>query len=293
MKKGFFTALGTPLEKDGAFIPDSMAIQLEQQISVGVSGMLVMGSMGIEAYIKNREYPKVAELSAKIVHGRVPVLVGVTDVSIGRVKDRIDAIGDIQGIDGIVSTLPYYDALTQEEIYNFYTTIADYSKRPVYMYDLAVITKAAILPETVQRLWKNPNIKGIKSGNIVTHRMLLQAETHPADFTQMFSNIDIFDIAYGYGIDHQLDGMFACTPKTARRMYDALDAGNKEAAAKALNEILALRDLFASTVSLLDAFTYAMNLLGCRGEFKADFENPVSEAAKEQVKQMMKRMGEI
>ena len=101
MKKGFYTALGTPLEKDGTFIPESMAAQIEQQIAAGVSGVLVMGSMGIETYLKTSEYPKVAALSAQAVHGRVPTLVGVTDVSIARVKDRIDRIGDIRGIDGV------------------------------------------------------------------------------------------------------------------------------------------------------------------------------------------------
>ena len=293
MKKGFYTALGTPLEKDGTFIPESMAAQIEQQIAAGVSGVLVMGSMGIETYLKTSEYPKVAALSAQAVHGRVPTLVGVTDVSIARVKDRIDRIGDIRGIDGVVSTIPYYNALKQEEIYRFYAAIADYAKVPVDLYDLPGVTKVAIQPDTVRRLWKHGNIGGIKSGNIVLHRVLLQAEDHPDGFVQMFSNIDIFDVAYAWGIDHNLDGMFACTPKTASALYDALGRGDKRAAARALDRILALRDLLAGTVSLLDGFSCAMNLLGCRGSFKADFEGSVAEEDRARIAAMMREMGEI
>ena len=293
MNKGFYTAMGTPFDKDGNFLPESMALHVEQQIQAGASGLLVMGSMGIEAYIKNSEYAKVAACAAEAAKGRVPVLVGVTDVSIGRVKDRIDSIAQIDGIDGVVSTVPYYSTCNQEHIFEFYNSIANYSARPVYLYDLAVVTKAATLPGTVKKLWKNPNIKGIKSGNMVTHRILMRAEDKPADFTQMYSNIDDFDIAYNYGIDKNLDGMFACTPKTAQKMYTALAAGDMATAAKALDAILALRDLFAGTRNLLMAFTYAMNLLGCDGIFAPDYMLDVSEEEKARVKAAMEALDEI
>lgn len=293
MKKGFYTALGTPTDENGNLCEASMAEQIEQQIQAGASGLLVMGSMGKMTYLKNETYPKVAQVSAKAAKGRVPVLVGVTDVSIGRVKDRIDALAGMDGIDGIVSTVPYYSTVNQDEIYNFYNGIAEYSKVPVYLYDLAVVTKAATLPGTVQKLWKNTNIKGIKSGNLVTHRLLMRMEDRPADFDMMFSNIDEFDIAYQYGIDKNLDGMFACTPKNAKVMYEALAADDRKAAAEALDRILDLRNMFLTTPCLMNAFTYAMNLLGCEGSFSADYSVPISDADKDRVKEFMKQIGEI
>ena len=293
MEKGFYTALGTPLDRSGNFLPDSMARQIEQQIDAGVSGLLVMGSMGNMTYLKNSEYPKVAACAVEAAKGRVPVLVGVTDVSIGRVMDRVAALEGIAGIDGIVSTVPYYSTMNQDGIFAFYNEIANRADKPVYLYDLAVVTKAATAPATVKKLWKNPNIKGIKSGNLVTQRILHRAEDRPADFTMMFSNIDEFDIAYNYGIDKNLDGMFACTPKTARKLYDALDAGDKAAAGKALDDILALRDLFLSTPALMLAFSHAMTLLGCEGWFGRDYEKDISDADKARVTEAMKALGEI
>lgn len=293
MNKGFYTALGTPLDKDFNFCAKSMANQVEQQIEAGVSGILVMGSMGNMTYLKNAEYPKVAKAAAEAAKGRVPVLVGVTDVSIVRVMDRVAALEGIDGIDGIVSTVPYYGAVNQEQIYTFYNEIANRSGRNTYLYDLAVVTKTATLPDTVKKLWKNPLIKGIKSGNMVTHRVLMRAEDRPDDFSMMFSNIDEFDIAYKYGIDKNLDGMFAATPKTAQRMYKALEAGDMATAAKELDAILALRDLYIATGSLMAAFTHSMNLLGCEGYFGVDYQSGISDEMKEKVAAMMKEMGEI
>lgn len=293
MEKGFYTALGTPFDAEGNFLADSMSRQIEQQIEAGASGLLVMGSMGIQAFIKNSQYAKVAEVSAKAAAGRVPVLVGVTDVSIGRVMDRVDAISQVEGIDGIVSTVPYYSTCNQTHIYNFYNSIANQSKWPVYLYDLAVVTKAATLPATVKKLWKNPNIKGIKSGNLVTQRILHRAEDRPADFSMMFSNIDEFDIAYKWGVNKNLDGMFACTPATANKMYKALAEGDYAAGGKYLDDILALRDMFLGTTNLMCSFSYAMNLLGCEGRFFRDYEDDITAEERERVAAAMKALGEI
>ena len=293
MKHGFYTALGTPLDSRGNFCPEGMELQIEQQIAAGASGLLVMGSMGQESYLKQSEYAKVASCSAKAANGRVPVLVGVTDVSIHRVLDRVAELEKIPGIDGIVSTVPYYSACTQEDVFTFYSAIADASSRPVYLYDLAVVTKTATTADTVMRLWKHPNIKGIKSGNLVTLRTLLRAEDRPEDFAIMFSNIDEFDIAYHYGIDKNLDGMFSCTPKTAKAMYDALAAGDMEAGGRELDKILALRDLFVSTGCLFMAYSHAMNLLGCGGCFAYDYHKDISEEQKARVTAAMQAMGEI
>ncbi len=293
MNKGFYTALGTPLLEDGTFCAEGMAQQIEQQIAAGASGLLVMGSMGNMAYLKNSEYAKVAKCSAEAARGRVPVLVGVTDVSIGRVMDRVEALEGISGIDGIVSTVPYYTAVNQDHIFKFYDEITKQSGRHTYLYDLPVITKVAILPVTVRKLWKNPNIKGIKSGNLVTQRILMRAQDRPTDFEQMFSTIDEFDIAYRYGINKNLDGMFSCTPRTAQKMYAALDAGDWATAGDALDGIISLRNLFVSTGCLMSAFTHSMNLLGCKGIFGRDWESDISDEKKAQVTAALKELGEI
>ena len=261
MKKGFYTALGTPLNEDFTFCQEGMIAQVEQQIEAGASGLLVMGSMGNMSYLKNSEYAKVAKCCAETAKGRIPVLVGVTDVSINRVMDRVQALEGIQGIDGIVSTVPYYAAVTQTHIFKFYDEIATRSGRHTYLYDLPGVTKVATSPDTVKKLWANPNIKGIKSGNLVTHRVLQRAEDRPADFVQ--------------------------------KMYQALEAGDMATAGDALDGILALRDLFLSTGCLMSAFTHSMNLLGCKGFFGRDYEFEISDEKKALVTAALKELGEI
>ena len=51
LKKGFYTALGTPVDNDGNIVAESLKKEIDMQIDAGASGLLLMGSMGMEASI--------------------------------------------------------------------------------------------------------------------------------------------------------------------------------------------------------------------------------------------------
>ena len=172
LKNGFYTALGTPLNSEGGLEKESFLKHVEDQIEAGAAGLLVMGTMGIEAYITDSVYPDVARAGAEAGKGRLPVLVGVMDTSISRVRDRIDALKGMK-IDGVVATTPYYNVLTQDEVYKFFRTLAESSPYPFYMYDLVPVTKTKITWQTAERLMKDvPNCRGIKSGDLTLARNL-------------------------------------------------------------------------------------------------------------------------
>lgn len=291
MKTGFYPALGTPFNEQGNFIKGSFQKQVEDQITAGAAGLLVMGSMGIEPYIKNSEYTKVASAATEVVKGRCPVLVGVMDNSICRIQDKIESLKGMK-IDGVVATTPYYYGASQDEIKRFFTKIAETSPFPLYLYDLAVVTKTKISVETAEYLMKIDNIKGIKTGDIVTAKELTRSENKKDDFSVIFSGLDVFDVAYNYGIKMNLDGMFSCTPDTTGKMYKCLEQGDLKQAGKLLNDILTLRNEFVS-VGVFSGFTYAMNLLGYEGIFAPDYIYQYDEKNFEKIRNCMKKCGMI
>ena len=172
--------------------------------------------------------------------------------------------------DGIVATTPFYYTVTQNEIKSFFSNIAKASKYPLYLYDLPSVTKVKISTATIEYLMTVENIKGIKTGDIATAKVLMQSEYKKDDFNVLFSGLDIFDIAYKFGIKMNLDGMFACTSKITTEMYSNLEKGNFDTASKCLNDILLLRNTFVE-VGVFEGFTYAMNLLGFKGTFSPDY----------------------
>ncbi len=291
LKNGFYTALGTPLTMNGDLCADSLKKHIDQQIDAGASGLLLMGSMGIEAYIKNSAYADVVRVGIEAVDGKVPLFIGVMDNSIVKVLEKIDMIGEGKKVTGVVLTSPYYSTLDENQLVNWFTTIADKSPYPVYLYDLAVVTKVKITLPVIDRIINHKNIKGIKTADWE----MIQAigRKYPdVDFECLYSGLDSFDYANMMGIKKNLDGMFSCTPKNGKKMFECLANDDFAGARKYLDNILLMRNTMLAH-GLMYSFTYCMNLLGCDGNFHQDYCLPISDESKKVIENTMREIGEI
>lgn len=290
LKKGFYTALGTPLDENGNLVEASLRKHINQQIDAGASGLLLMGSMGIEAFIKLDAYKDIVRVGAEENNGRLPFFVGAMDTSIVKVMEKIDAMKGLK-IDGVVLTAPFYGAAGDEQAITWFTTIADKSPLPIYLYDLAVAVKYKLTMPVMDILIKHPNIKGIKTADWELIHAI--GRKYPeANFECLYSGLDSFDYANMMGIDKNLDGMFACTPKNGRKMYDCINAGDFKGARKYLDNILLLRDTMLK-YRLMSCFTICMNLLGCEGNFHQDYILMPTDEGVEMMKKTMKEIGEL
>lgn len=288
MKDGFFPALGTPLNAEGNLNKKSYTKQINLMIDAGASGVLCMGSMGNMSSIKDEVYPDVAETCVESVRGRVPLMVGVMDNSVARVMDRIYALGDLV-IDGVVATTPFYYKSTDQQIFNFYSMLADESYYPVYLYDLAVVTQSPMTYDVLVELSEHPNIAGIKTAN---SDMLQKFMETGREFEILYSGLDTFDKALDNGIKKNLDGMFTSTPVNSRKMYECVAAGDSKGVKKHLANIVRLRDEYVKS-SVFTAYSYSMNLLGMPGLYQPDYHGLVEADAKEGIEACMKEIGEL
>ena len=292
LNEGFYTALGTPVDKDGNVVESSLRKHIEDQISAGAEGLLLMGSMGIQPCIHDREFAKIVRIGSGAAGGRCPFFAGVMDNSIGRVQDRINALNDIN-LEGVVVTTPFYYMCTPDELKSYFSSIASISKYPVYLYDLPGVTKVKITLDTVLFLARDKKFAGIKTGDLVLARELKRHPDIRPDFQVLFSGLDLFDVAYSYGIQRNLDGMFCCTPRNAADMYRCLKTGDFNGGGKHLDNILSLRQTFLTTGGIFPSFTAAMNLLGYEGNFSPDYAISVGQDAILKIEAAMKKIGEL
>ena len=291
MKDGFYPALGTPTDANGQLVRSSYEKQIELMIEAGAQGVLCMGSMGRMDSIRDSAYPVIAQACCDMVSRRVPVMVGVMDCSVSRVMDRIQALGN-PDIDGVVATVPFYFRINENNAIRFFTMLAQSSAYPVYVYDLPSVTQFSVTENMLNEMMKQPNIKGIKTANLQLILTLLREPERREDFTVFYSGLDLFDVAIQSGVGKNLDGMFTCTPFNARRMYEGAKAGDHSLVSECLSNILRLRNLLVKE-DIFQAYTYAMNLLGCSGDFHADFCRPISEGAKGEIRGCMEVIGEF
>jgi len=136
-----------------------------------------------------------------------------------------------------------------------------------------------------------PNLLGIKSGDLAMQRKI-SLNPELAGLQVYFSGLDVFDIAFPWGIGSILDGMFTCTPVNTKKLMDAMAAGDKAGAAEALNNILEFRDKMFGW-DFWGAYSASMNLLGWEGLHAPDWTEEAGPEVVALVKAEMERIGEL
>ncbi len=291
MKPGFVPALGTPLDKNGELIVESFKKQINDQINAGAVGILCMGSMGQEAFIRDDVYPKVARAAVEAAAGRVPVFVGAMDTSISRVAKRIAPLEELD-IAGFVFTAPFYSPANRPQMMKFFKSIAALTKHDILLYDLPVVSQAKITYDMVLELLDTvPNFGGIKSADTQMFRKIKLNPEIPSDFVTVYSGLDVFDVVYKWGIDNCLDGMLSCTPANTKALFEAMANGDYATAGQALSNIVELRDFFVAH-DLWPSFDAAMTALGCPGKYGPDYTADMTDELYALVRAEMARIGE-
>ena len=288
LEKGFYTAMGTPLNPDGSLCEKGLVDHIESQIENGAAGIFIMGTMGMQPAVKNDVYPLVAKLASETVKNRTSLLIGVMDNSIARVLDRIKSLEGLD-ITGVVATAPFFCNCAGKDLTNFFKCIADNSAFPLYLYDQPGITNVKITEDNISDLAKHPNIKGIKTADINLVRYI---KNKFPDFEILYSHSDYYAAAASYGVDKFLEGMFACTPRNAKKIADSFNCGDIDSAVKHLKNVLELRDLFIK-YRVNPALTVCLNEMGIEGTFHPEYHLDVPAEAKAELVSKLKDICEI
>ena len=89
--QGVFPAVTTQLKKDQSLDLAATSRHVEVLIESGVTGLIMLGSLGENQSLAPEEKRRVVEATVKTAHGRVPVLSGVaensTDAALRYVRD--------------------------------------------------------------------------------------------------------------------------------------------------------------------------------------------------------------
>lgn len=164
MFKGCCTALITPFTKDNKINFKEFERIIEEQISGGVDALLFLGTTGESPTLTEKEKLEIVKFAVKKVKKRVPVLVGAgSNCTAKAVENSI--IYEALGVDGLLIVSPYYNKATQEGLFLHYKEIADSVDIPIIIYNVPSRTGVNVNAETVVKLSKIKNIKGLKQAS--------------------------------------------------------------------------------------------------------------------------------
>jgi 4-hydroxy-tetrahydrodipicolinate synthase len=174
MFKGVFTALITPF-KEGSLDETALANMIEFQINNGISGLVPCGTTGESATLSHTEHKQVITTCLKLVNGRVPVIAGAGSNSTAETIE-LTRFAKEAGANGALLITPYYNKPTQQGLFRHYQTVADAVDIPIVLYNVPSRTGVDLLPDTITRLAKHPNIVAVKeaTANMERASIILQ-----------------------------------------------------------------------------------------------------------------------
>ncbi len=288
MFKGSYTALITPM-RDGALDEAAFQNLVDWQIREGSHGLVPVGTTGESPTLSHEEHMRAVDLCIEAADKRVPVIAGAgsnsTAEAIGFVKHA-----KASGADGALVVCPYYNKPNQEGLYQHYKAVNDAADIPVIIYNIPGRSIVDMTVETMARLFKLPNIVGVKDATADLARVSLQRMAMGPEFNQL-SGEDGTALAFNAHGGH---GCISVTsnvaPAICAEFQNACLAGKFDRALQIQDLLMPLHAALFSDTSP-GPVKYAVELLGlCGSETRLPLV-PVREDSKKLVREAMVHAG--
>ncbi len=166
--KGLGVALVTPFCKDGKIDYDSLHSIVENLMAGGVDHLCVLGTTAETPTLSDAERLQVIKSVTAQVNGRIPIMVGCSSNCTATVVDQIKNY-QLDGVDAILSAVPFYNKPSQEGIYRHFAEIAKASAKPIILYNVPGRSGVNMTAQTTLHIAREfSNVIGIKeaSGNM-------------------------------------------------------------------------------------------------------------------------------
>ena len=269
--RGIIPPMVTPLLSGDVLDKEGAARIVEHMIGGGVHAIFLLGTTGEAQSISMALRYEFVELVCKLVAGRVPVLVAVSDTSIDE-SVKFAAFAKEQGAAGVVATPPYYYPMSQSDVIVYFTALADRSPLPVYLYNMPSHVKVFLEAPTVAKLADHPNIAGLKdsSANMTYFRTLYALVGGREDFALYVGPEELTGECILMGADGGVNGGANMFPEIYVSMFDAAEKQDIAKVREIQKEIMAVSTsiytLGGGPSSYLCGLKCSLELLGlCSG----------------------------
>ena len=166
--KGMGVALITPFKEDESVDYEALGKLVDYQLQNGTDYLVVLGTSAETPTLTEEEKQNIIQLVVSKVNGRIPIVLGVGGNCTRAIVEKLKN-DNFDGIDAILSVVPYYNKPSQEGIYQHYKAISEATSLPIVLYNVPGRTGVNMTAETTLRIAREcKHVVAIKeaSGNI-------------------------------------------------------------------------------------------------------------------------------
>lgn len=169
--KGIIAYPVTPFGRTGEVDAPALASLVERLVASGVHAIAPLGSTGESAYLSDHEWDCVADTAIRAVRQRVPVVVGISDLTTDNAIRRA-RFAEQAGADAVMVLPVSYWKLNDAEILGHYARIADAISIPIMLYNNPATSGVDMSPELIARICRTvPNVTMVKESTGDVQRM--------------------------------------------------------------------------------------------------------------------------
>ena len=170
MFSGSLVAVVTPMTGSGAVDWAAWERLLEFHLAEGSDGIVVAGTTGEAPVLSIDEIEELTQRAVAACRGKLKVIVGAGTNSTTSTVARTRRLSRL-GVDAVMLVTPYYSKPPQEGLYRHFAAAAEASSAPVVLYNVPSRTAVDLLPATVARLARHPQIVAVKEANTQVGRV--------------------------------------------------------------------------------------------------------------------------
>lgn len=158
---GVYPALTTKFTADDQLDLDLFAYNLEAQLSGGVEGIILGGTLGESSVLEVAEKETLVKFAIEKVAGRVPVILNIAE---GSTKEALNQarLAEAWGVDGLMILPPMRYKSDHRETVTYFKTVADSTYLPMMIYNNPVDYKILVTLDMFEELAACDNIQAIK-----------------------------------------------------------------------------------------------------------------------------------
>jgi 4-hydroxy-tetrahydrodipicolinate synthase len=226
----------TPFNADGIDTA-RLAGLVDRLVSAGVHAIAPLGSTGELAYLDEPEFDSVVDTTIAAVAGRVPVVVGVSDVTTAKTIRRA-TYAQQAGADAVMVLPVSYWKLTEREIAQHYRSVSDAIAIPIIAYNNPATSGVDMLPELLVEMFeKIDNVAMVKesTGDLTRMRRITELSGGRLPFYNG-SNPLVLD-ALKAGASGWCTAAPCLRPQPCIDLYEAVRAGDLDKAQRIYDDL--------------------------------------------------------
>lgn len=288
MKKfeGVYVYLVSPVDLNGQVRHEPLERLVSFLIDSGIHGITLFGSTGELPYLNQNQKEEILKTVLLVNNKRVPILAGVSHFSTTEAAKQAKRFEDL-GADGILAAINIYFPVNEQNIFNYFDTIAQSVACPIAIYHNPKFSNIDFSLNLIKELSMISNIKYIKYATANTGKALSIMEETKNNLKVFSASENMPLLMLMFGAVGWMSGPACIIPKQSVLLYNLVKAKKLEEAIELQKRINRITGLFRK-YNLAACIKAALEIQGFSVGNPIRPQNQLSLTEKEEIRTILK-----